>query len=120
MPVKISLPAIVYITLVVMALSSHPVTAGREVTNREGRLNRTYHRVLVKEAGDDKATIAENAKATVKGKTVWLYLPGEDKPRKTRALLFYDWGYQLEITVYDNKHSKRLICICPLQKEEAP
>ncbi|MBI3924032.1 MAG: hypothetical protein HY319_00675 [Armatimonadetes bacterium] len=92
---------------------AHAAWAGKEVNNDEGIYDRFYGNVVVKDAGGDKAEVAQGAKAKVEGETVWVYLPEAEKPFKTRAVIFYDWGYQLEITVYDSETEKRYILLCP-------
>lgn len=104
--------------LLLLLLLALPASAGIEKTNRNGELNKTYTDVVVKEAAGDKPEIAQDARAKVHGEKVWIYLPEAEKPMATRAVLFYDWGYQLEITVYEPEEGKRYILVCPDKKQQ--
>lgn len=104
--------------LLLVLLLALPAWAGIEKTNNSGELNKTYTQVVVKEASGDKPEIAQDARAKVFGKKVWVYLPEAEEPLATRAVLFYDWGYQLEITVYEPEEGKRYILVCPDKKEQ--
>lgn len=100
------------ILLAVFLLTTY-AWAGREVYNEDGELDKTYRGVTVKQAGGDKLELTQDGRLKVEGKYAWLYMPDAEKPVKTRILIFYDWGYRLEITVYNPETGERLLCLCP-------